>query len=348
MQSLKRNLVLALGLSVAVYLVIAILSDLGELVEAFRRFNWLLAPVILGLVAVSYAGRFVRWAYYMRLLGISLPLGQNAAIFAAGLSMTVSPGKLGEVLKSVFVRRASGTPVARSAPAVVAERVTDGTGMICWGLLGALTLDFGLQALIAFSITMVGAVAVFRSKRLSLLAEKVMSKLPLLNRMAPHLSEFHGASNELLALRPLLLATVVSFLAWGIEILAVYLCVVGIGADVPFLVVAFIFAISSLGGALSMIPGGIGVAEAGLAGGFKFYANLSGGLAGALTFLIRLATLWFATFVGIVGLFVVRRVVGETVGEAADEAVSVGDGEATEDGDDGMRAVPPAGVDRKP
>ena len=348
MQSLKRNLVLALVLSVAVYLVIAILSDLGELAEAFRRFNWLLAPVILGLVALSYVGRFFRWAYYLRLLGVSLPLGQNAAIFAAGLSMTVSPGKLGEVLKSVFIRRASGTPVARSAPAVVAERVTDGTGMISWGLLGALTFDFGLQALIAFSIAMVGAVAVFRSKRLSLLAEKVMSRLPLLNRMAPHLSEFHGASNELLALRPLLLATVISFLAWGLEILAVYLCVVGMGVEMAFLVVVFIFAVSSLGGALSMVPGGIGVAEAGLVGMFTTVGRLSGGLAGALTLLIRLATLWFATFVGILGLLFVRRVIGEPVGEAADEAVSGGEGETPEDGDDGTRTAPPAGVDRKP
>lgn len=347
MQSLKRNLVLALGLSVAVYLVIAILSDFGELVEAFARFNWLLAPVILGLVALSYVGRFVRWAYYLRLLGIRLPLGQNAAIFAAGLSMTVSPGKLGEVLKSVFLRRAAGTPVARSAPVVVAERVTDATGMISWGLLGALTSDFGLQALVAFSIAMVGAVAVFRSKRLSLLAEKVLRRLPLLNKLAPHLSEFHGASNELLALRPILVATVVSFLAWGLEILAVYLIVVGIGADVPFLVVVFIFAVSSLGGALSMVPGGIGVAEATLAGGFRFYANLSGGLAGALTFLIRSATLWFATFIGILGLLVVRRVVGEPVGEAADKAVSEADEEGGEE-EDGAKAAPSAGVDREP
>ena len=347
MQSLKRNLVLALGLSVAVYLVIAIFSDLGELAEALGRFNWALAPVILGLVTLSYAGRFVRWAYYLRLLGVSLPLGQNAAIFAAGLSMTVSPGKLGEVLKSVFIRRAAGTPVARTAPAVVAERVTDGTGMICWGLLGALTLDFGLQALIGFAIFMAGAVAVFRSKRLSLLAERILRRLPLLNRLAPHLNEFHGASNELLALRPILIATIISFLAWGLEIVAVYLCVVAIGASVPFLMVVFIFAVSSIGGALSMVPGGIGVAEAGLAGGFRFYANLSGGLAGALTLLIRLVTLWFATLIGIVGLLVVRRVIGEPVGDAADEALSEAD--APEGGDDGARrTVPPAGVDRKP
>ncbi len=332
MQSLKRNLVLALVLSVAVYLAIAIFSDLGELAAAFRRFDWALAPVILGLVAISYVGRFVRWAYYLRLLGIRLPLGQNAAIFAAGLSMTVSPGKLGEVLKSVFIRRAAGAPVARTAPAVVAERVTDGTGMVSWGLLGALTLDIGPQVLLAFLAAVVGAVVVFRSKKLSLLAERVLRKIPLLNKLAPHLSEFHGASNELLGVRALLVATVISFLAWGLEILAVYLCVLGIGVDTPFLVVVFIFAVSSLGGALSMVPGGIGVAEAGLAGGFRFYAGLSGGLAGALTLLIRLATLWFATFVGIVGLLIVRRVVGEPVADAADEAAHEAEGGTPEDG----------------
>ena len=97
--------------------------------------------------------------------------------------------------------------------------------------------------------------------------------------------------------------------------LGVYLCVVGFGAEVPFLVVVFIFAVGSLGGALSMLPGGIGAAEAGMTGLFASLAGLAGGLSVALTFVIRVATLWFATLIGIVGLFVVRRVVGEPAEE---------------------------------
>ena len=353
MESLKRNLILALVLAVAVYFVILVVTGFEDLVAAFGRFNWLLAPVILGLVGLSYTGRFVRWAYYLRILGVSLPLGQNAAIFAAGLSMTISPGKLGEVLKSVFIRRASGAPIARTAPAVFAERVTDGTGMVLWGMLGALTFDFGLQALMFFLIFTAGAVATFRSKRLSLLAEKILLKLPILHRLAPHVREFNGASNELLALWPLVVGTVISFLSWGIEIVGVYLCVVGMGLSVPFLVVVFIFAVSSLGGALSMVPGGIGVAEAGLVGMFRTFAGLSGGLAGALTFLIRVATLWFATLVGIVGLIWVRRVVGEPIGEAADEAAEEAtsesdDGGEAAEGDDGTKTGSSYGADRKP
>src|SRR5918998_6774601 len=136
-ERLKSNFILALALGVAVYLALAVLSGFGDLSAALEDFNLALVPLILGLVLLSYAGRFVRWLYYLSILKVSVPLATNAAIFAAGLSMTISPGKLGEVLKSVFVRQASGAPVARTAPAVVAERATDGTGMVAWGFLGA-------------------------------------------------------------------------------------------------------------------------------------------------------------------------------------------------------------------
>ncbi|CAA9460876.1 MAG: hypothetical protein AVDCRST_MAG14-2420 [uncultured Rubrobacteraceae bacterium] len=311
MERLKKNLVLALGLGVAVYLVLAVLADLEDLGVALSGFRLSLVPVIFGLVALSYVVRFVRWSYYLRLLKATMPLRPNVAIFAAGLSMTISPGKLGEVLKSVFIKQVNGAPIARTAPAVVAERATDGTGMIAWGLMGALAFSFGFEALLLFLAIAAVGIAVLRSKRLSLLAERVLLKLPLLNRLAPHVGDFHGASSELLATRPLIVGTFISFCSWGLEILAVYLCVVGIGAEVPFLVVVFIFVLGSFAGAFSMLPGGIGVAEAGLAGGFSTFAGLSGGLSVALTFVIRIATLWFATLIGVVGLLVVRRVVGE-------------------------------------
>ncbi len=316
MRRLGRNLALALALGVAVYLILAVLSDLRNVGNALESFNYALLPVILALVSLSYVGRFLRWAYYLGVLKVSVPAGTNAAIFAAGLSMAISPGKLGEVLKSVFVRQVSGAAISRTAPAVVAERITDGTGVIAWGLLGALTFSFGPGMLLAFLAVAAFGIAVLRSKRLSLLAEKALLKVPLLDRLVPHLHDFHASSNELLATRPLLVGTVISFLSWGLEILAVYLCAVGIGAQLPFLVVVFVFAAGSLIGVGSMLPGGIGAAEASMAGMFTFYAGLSAGLAVALTFVIRFVTLWFATVVGIAGLFVVRHLLGDAPLEA--------------------------------
>ena len=320
MDRIKRNLILALGLGVAVYLALAVVSGLDDLRDALGNFRWSLVPVIFGLVAVSYVVRYVRWSYYLRLLNVRIPAVQDVVIFVAGLSMTISPGKFGEVLKSVFIRQINGAPIARTAAAVVAERATDGTGMVAWGLIGALAFSFGPGSLLLFLAATAAGIAVLRSKRLSLLAEKVLLKLPLLHRLAPHVRDFHGASNELLAAKPLVVGTVISFCSWGLEILAVYLCAVGIGAETPFLVVVFIFVIGSLGGALTMLPGGIGAAEAGMFGMFGAIAGLPGGIAAALTFIIRLATLWFATLLGIVGLFAVRRVIGEPADASADLA----------------------------
>ncbi|CAN5863339.1 lysylphosphatidylglycerol synthase transmembrane domain-containing protein [soil metagenome] len=310
MGKLSRNFVLALGLGVAVYIVLAVLTGFDDLSEALAKFRWSLIPLILVLVFTSYIGRFVRWIYYLWILGVSVPFKENVAIFVAGLSMTISPGKLGEVLKSVFLRQVSGAPIARTAPTVLAERVTDGTGMILWGLLGALAFSFGPGLLLGFLAFTVLGIAVLRSKQLSLLAERILIKIPVLNRFAPFLGDFHGASSELLGIRALVVGTAVSFVSWGFEILAVYLCVVGLGAEVPFLLVVFIFAVSSIVGVMSMLPGGIGPAEAGLAGQFIALAGLSAGTAGAVTLVIRLATLWFALALGMIALLVLRILLG--------------------------------------
>jgi len=252
----------------------------------------------------------------LRVLKVSVPTGINAAIFTSGLSMAISPGKLGEVLKSVFVRNTSGAPIARTAPAVVAERATDGTGMVIWGFLGAFALNLPPWTMLMFLAVAAFGIAVLRSKRLSLAAERVLAELPLVNRFAPHLSDFHGASNALLATGPLLVGTIISFLSWGLECTGVYLCAVGLGVDKPFLLIVFVFATSSLLGVVSMLPGGIGAVEAGLYGQFVAVANLSTGVAGALTLIIRLATLWFATLLGICGLLLVQRLLGDVSLEA--------------------------------
>ena len=309
MKRLKKNLVLALSFGLSVYLVLALVSGLDDLENALGGFHWSLLPVIFGLLAVSYAMRFARWSYYLKLLGVSVPLRMNVTIFAAGLSMTISPGKSGEVLKSVFIRQVNGAPVARTAPAVVAERVTDAIGLLAWGFIGASVLGSWPWLLPVFLALAVLGIAVLRAKKLSLLAERTLSKFPLLSRLTPQMRTFHGASNELLACRPLVAANAIAFFAWGLDCLGVYLCAVGIGATSPFLVIVFIYVVSLLGGTLTILPGGIGITEAGMAGMFGALVGLSSGLSVALTLVIRLATFWFATFIGVVGLLLAQRLI---------------------------------------
>jgi hypothetical protein len=128
---LRNKLLLGFGLGVAVVLGLVIFSDLRELSRTLESFAWELIPLILGLTLLNYALRFVKWHYYLGRIGArGVGLGSSLAIFLSGLTMAMTPGKVGELLKSVLLRRVAGTPVAASAPIVMAERLTDGVALL--------------------------------------------------------------------------------------------------------------------------------------------------------------------------------------------------------------------------
>ena len=92
-----------------------------------------------------------------------------------------------------------------------------------------------------------------------------------------------------------------STIGWFFECLAAYVCMRGLGVDISLMLTTFIFVFASLAGALSMIPGGLGVAEGSMTG--LFVANgIDRGAAVAGTMLIRLVTFWFAILLGLISI----------------------------------------------
>ncbi len=62
----------------------------------------------------------------------------------------------------------------------------------------------------------------------------------------------------------------------------------------------FILAFSTVVGAASTLPGGLGAAEASITGMLVMFLNLPVELSAAATLLIRFATLWFGVSLGVV------------------------------------------------
>jgi uncharacterized protein (TIRG00374 family) len=78
-----------------------------------------------------------------------------------------------------------------------------------------------------------------------------------------------------------------------------------IGLDLPkgwetFSLAVFILAFSTVVGAVSALPGGLGAADASIAGMLTLLMNLNKGVAAAATLIIRFATLWFGVGLGLV------------------------------------------------
>src|SRR5215467_9007762 len=124
MNRLVTRVVLGVAAGVAVYIGLSIWADAREVAAALSAFRWRLAALGCLLAALNYLVRFGRWHYYLGLLGIRVEPRDSLTVFLAGFALTVTPGKLGEAVKAFLLRASHNQPVARTAPIVIAERVT--------------------------------------------------------------------------------------------------------------------------------------------------------------------------------------------------------------------------------
>jgi len=251
----------------------------------------------------------VRWERYRTLLGIELERGTSFTIYLAGLALTVTPGKMGEAMKSWLIRRVTGTPIAVSAPIVVAERFTDLLAFLMLVAIGGLATQPDYAWIFwATLLLCAGLLACFCSKRIAALLCRILAKLPLIGGLAPRVDEAFASTRTLMQPRELIMPTIVSTLGWGLECLGFWFIADALVPGVPLLFAIYAFALSAVAGAvLILFPGGLGVTEGTLVGllasrykSLGIAHELALPRATSATILIRLCTLWFAVAVGLI------------------------------------------------
>jgi uncharacterized protein (TIRG00374 family) len=301
---------LSLLFGLLVVTALSFVGDIRRVVDAASHFTWAYIPAILSLTCFNYLLRGVKWQYYLRLIGVPISRADGTAIFACGLSMAMTPGKVGELLKSWMLRARAGIPMAASAPVILAERLTDGMAMLILASVGLLMYRHGWQALLVIAVVAIAAVSVVQSRPLALRLLSASERIPLLSPRAPLLRAFYESAYVLLSWRPLLTALAIGVVSWSGECVAFYLVLMGLGfAPSPELLIraAFVLATSTLVGSASLLPGGLGAAEASSAALLRLVLPISSPKAVVATLLIRFCTLWFGVAVGMVALLLFRK-----------------------------------------
>ena len=285
-------------------------ADLDAVLEHVASFNWLVFFAALGLAFGNYMIRFAKWEYYLRLIGVRLGRAESLGVFLSSFLLTVTPGKIGEVVKSVFLKKSRGIPVSVTAPIVLAERLTDLIALMCLALIGISTYRYGVEALAASAALVALGLAILSVPKVSLGMIAVCERLPVIGRVAPKLRTAYGSMRTLIAPLPLVFATIISIAAWSLECIAFFLVIRGFqDADPELLAATFLYAVATILGAISFLPGGLGVTEGSMAVLLEELGLMSDqASAVAATCLIRLATLWFAVLVGLVAFLWYRRV----------------------------------------
>lgn len=311
MERTWRRLAVVTAAGLLVFIGFSVYADTQRLGDRLADFGWWGLGAALALAALNYLLRWVRWTLYLRRVGADVAPKLNALVFVSGFALSVTPGKLGELVKAYFLKRACDIPMTQTAPIVVAERVTD--------LVALLLLGLGGVALYGVGTTMVAVGAAVIGVGLVILAWPALARSLIDLACRPRF--LHGLRERLLTfyeglaalLRPsaLAFALPLSLVAWLAECLGFAVIIAAFpGTDVPVGLATLIYASTTIAGALSFLPGGLLVTEATMT---VFLVKSARGLdeatAVAATILTRLATLWFAVGLGICAFLWLRRIV---------------------------------------
>lgn len=321
MSRLLRRTLIGVALGVLVYVVILLVFDVREVADALAEFSYWTIAAALGLSSINYLLRFWKWELALGWLDIrggsqglhrpaeQLSLGRSALIYLAGLSMSVTPGKLGEVLRSVLLRASDGVPFTRTAPIVAADRLSDLIALIVLALIGVSEFRQYLPHVLgALGLVVVGVIVLGTPRLFGGLID-LCTKLPLLGTLAGKARGMVESAAVLLRLRYLLVLSAISVVGWGLECVGYWLILSGFpGVEASLLLCTFLWSATTLIGALSFLPGGLGATEGSLG---VLVARLAVGVsqpvAVASTLLIRGCTLWYGELVGAAALGLFMR-----------------------------------------
>jgi uncharacterized protein (TIRG00374 family) len=301
------RVVLGLALGLLTLLGFGLYADLSSLGEVLAGFDTGAIAPALALSLANYGLRAVRWHYYLRRSGAVVPVSLSVGTFVSGLALSVTPGKLGEVLKVGLLHRAAAIPVSRTFPAVVTERLADLVAVLALTATGVSIL--GAEVLVAGAVLTAAMFAALATRPGTALVFRVAAKL-LRSKVPPELiEETTAVQRKLLSPSALAVGVGLGLAAWLAEAVGLWVVVHGFeGGEIGLGRAVFTYATGTLAGALSFLPGGLIATEASLAGMLSMSGCLpSEAAAVAATLVIRVATLWFAVGLGVAGLFWIRR-----------------------------------------
>ena len=229
----------------------------------------------LSFTALAILLRFLRWHYLLRVWRIKIPIRESLIIFLSGLVMIVTPLYIGEITKAFLLKNRYGAKLRETSALVVLERLWDVTAVL---FLFALTSSVTLQQLaftVVIILSLVGAILIIRRYVTS----------PALIRL------FHPS--------PLLICFLVSLASWTFASATLYAVA---ESNLNFIQSIQLYSSSTLLGALSLVPAGLGVT-----GSTLIYQLQEAGLptqkAVAAVIVLRSLTVWASVIVGCLSLY---------------------------------------------
>jgi uncharacterized protein (TIRG00374 family) len=300
--NLKNNFIIIIIIAIAIYSVFLFYSDYDTISEKITLFQTeYLFPILL-LVAISWIPLIVKWNLLLQKNNIKIPIKKSILIWLSGSALSITPGQIGELIKSQLIKNIFNIPRSKTAPIIFAEKFYDLTGAIIVSIIGVIVLDIDQNLIfLSLSILCILFFLIYYRPLFESILKKII-KLRYFSKFSDNLDESYKIVQNSTSPKISLISISLSIIYWIIISFSVYLILLAFNIEtISFLNSIAIYPTSVLVGVASLIPGGVGVTEGSLTGLLSLQ-GIDVSLALVLSVVIRIFTLWFTIFIGFIGL----------------------------------------------
>ncbi len=247
----------------------------------------------------SFPLRAWRWRILVETQGTALGPAEALNSYAYAIVIgAATPGRLGELVKIGFLRR-KGASTSAALLSVGMDRMLDVLFLVIVATGALAALFVGRSPSVVLPVLLGTAISCAAALRYAVSAHGERTAARLCRRLLPAtmsgrlLSALASMTTRANALSPATFAAtaLLTCLAWLVTYLSLYLCVVALGLDVPFLDICGITAVASLVTFLPISILGLGTREASLIAMLSPY-GVPAADAVALSALYLAVTLW--------------------------------------------------------
>jgi glycosyltransferase 2 family protein len=285
LSALIRRLVTAVIGLAAIAGVILFLNP-SHVGSALAHFHLALIAPILALSVLVYLLQGIRWHFLLTDVGAHLRLRDTILVNLAGQTITaIVP--LGDLTRAAFASRAVGTDFGIVAATVTVQELSYTLLLILSALPAILALGYGLAAVIPVAVGIAAIILILTVSPIFCRVHDLMARIPFLGRLLPAIDELQEQTAALLHRPDALALSVLDAARVVVAVTAFWLVIGGLEPGrIGWWQAAFVLALATVGGAVSLIPGGVGANEASVAA-LLIFLGVDYGAAGAAAIIQR-------------------------------------------------------------
>ena len=305
-----RRVVPAL-LAMAAIGALLLVVDPRSVATAVGRFDGRVVLPILLLIGAFYALQGLRWHLLLRAVGARQSVADSELINLAGQTVT-SVLPLGDLTRALLASEASGVEFGATAATVTVQELTFTLLLVLAAAPGLAHLTGGIAWVLAVVGGVAAVVAILTVPRAFAVVRRGVARVPGVRRFLGEIDSLQRSVRHLLARRDVLAGTVLDLGRVVAATAALMLILRGLHVDtVSWWEAVLVLAVSYVGGAVSLLPGGIGANEASVVG-ILVVLGVNPADAAAAAILQRITLSGLATVAGLGAYAAVRQRLGLT------------------------------------